>query len=85
MNDKKFFNYPVQVAFWDYNADMESSDEEHWLTGIAYKDEVICGCCDGIFPIDEIYQFAPKRISNPLRPYKSWVTLVDEIKGISPP
>ena len=34
------FNTPTQVMFWDIYGD-------HYTYGIAYKNEIICGCCGG--------------------------------------
>lgn len=31
-----YFEVPTQVKFWDYF-------DEHYLGGIAYRDEIICG------------------------------------------
>lgn len=47
-----YFEVPTQVKFFDY-------DGRHYVGGIAYRDEIICGCCGGIFNISDIYQFSP--------------------------
>ena len=73
---KLVFNKPVQVAFWDY-------DGQHWNGGIAYGREIICGCCGGIFEIDEIYEFAPTNINRPILPYDDWVDISAEIIGFN--
>lgn len=39
-----FFETPTQVKFWD-------PDGGHYTAGIAYKDEIICGCRGGVFEI----------------------------------
>ena len=39
--DKKYYNKPTQVKFYDVDNDL-------WVGGIAYHDEIICGCCGGI-------------------------------------
>lgn len=44
---KKFFEVPTQVRFW--NSDIMSH-----IGGIAYRDEVICGCCGGVVSVDDI-------------------------------
>ena len=44
-----FFETPTQVKFWDV-------DGGHYTAGIAYKNEIICGCCGGIFEIEEIIE-----------------------------
>ena len=48
-----FFETPTQVKFWD-------PDGGHYTAGIAYKDEIICGCCGGVFEIEEIIEDAKK-------------------------
>lgn len=45
-----FYSIPVQVRFSFVNDD----GEEEILYGIAYKDEVICACCGGVFEIEEV-------------------------------
>ena len=67
------FGRPVQVQFYDHDGAIRG--------GIAYGDEIICGCCGGIFTIDEIYEFAPADVDVPIIPYKSWVDLEDTIVG----
>lgn len=51
---KKYDHFPVptQVQFWDYN-------NERYKGGVAYRNEIICGCCGGVFNISEIYKVAP--------------------------
>lgn len=70
---KKFFDVPTQVLFYDVDGD-------HYVGGIAYHDEVICGCCGGIMSIDEIYEFAPSDIEMPIRPLE-WIDISSEIRG----
>ena len=43
------FERPTQVAF--YNVEDKCYD-----AGIAYGDEIICLCCGGIIPIDELLE-----------------------------
>lgn len=66
----KYFETPVQVIF---RMDEETMIENgvHWFTGIAYRDEIICGCCGGIFNTDE-----PEHIQ-PL----PWVDISEAIAG----
>ena len=74
MNEHKYFETPAQVVYWDH-------DGEEWKSGIAYKDEIICGCCGGIIEISEIYEFAPAEIGCPIHAYKEWIDITDDIKG----
>ena len=67
------FDEPTQVAFWD----VEGS---HWVGGIAYGTEIICGCCGGVVDIDEIYEFAPEDI-DPIQIFEDWVDINAEIIG----
>lgn len=74
MKKYDYFGVPTQVKFWDYEGG-------HYLGGIAYRDEIICGCCGGIFEISEIYQFAPDTLdSDPIIIYK-WIDISGEICG----
>ena len=69
-----YFEVPTQVKFWDYEGD-------HYLGGIAYRDEIICGCCGGIFDISEIYQFALDTLEeDPIIIY-NWIDISGEICG----
>ena len=62
----KFFEKPTQVKFLD-------RDNNKWVGGIAYHDEIICGCCGGIFEIDE---FADHEIVT-----YDWINISEEIIG----
>ena len=70
---KTYFEEPKQVMFID--------EEGTWQCGIAYEDYVICGCCGGIFYIDDIIGGAPEYIQQPIHEYKSWVNISEEIHG----
>lgn len=72
---KKFFEVPTQVMFWDV-------DENHYIGGIAYHDEIICGCCGGIVSIEEVYEFAPTEVKEPVHVFgKYWIDISHEIIG----
>lgn len=72
---KKFFEVPTQVMFWDVDGD-------HYVGGIAYHDEIICGCCGGVISIEEVYEFAPVEVKEPVHAFdKCWVDLSHEIIG----
>ena len=71
----KVFDIPTQVRFFE---------GAYWLTGIGYKDEIICGCCGGVFQIDQIYELAEEadtEIVDPIQPYKNWIDISEEIRG----
>lgn len=63
-----YFDVPTQVRFYDV-------DGVKWIGGIAYKDKIICGCCGGLFSIEEIYESAPETLEEPIKVYKNWVDL----------
>lgn len=72
---KKFFEVPTQVMFWDV-------DGNHYIGGIAYHDEIICGCCGGIVSIEEVYEFTPTEVKEPVHVFdKYWVDISHEIIG----
>ena len=72
-----YFEVPTQVKFWDVDGD-------HYIGGIAYRNEVICGCCGGIFDISEIYEFAPDTLEeDPIVVYDNWVDISQDICGDS--
>ena len=45
MEKIKYFDRPTQVVFCD--------EQGGWKGGIAYCNEIICGCCGSIFDIEE--------------------------------
>lgn len=64
-----FFERPTQVKFWD-------ADNEKWVGGIGYRDEVICGCCGGIFEVNELLEDNHDGIIR-----LPWVDINEEIRG----
>lgn len=54
MKKYDYFEAPTQVKFWD----------GRYIGGIAYRDEIICGCCGGIFKISDVYEVAPDTLDN---------------------
>ena len=73
MKNMPTFDIPTQVMFWDFF-------ENCYTYGIAYKDEIICGCCGGVFEISGIVEHTPIELQ-PIYPYENWVNLTDEIFG----
>ncbi len=72
----QYFDRPKQVVF----ADPDNAGE--WITGIAYKDEIICGCCGGVFDIDDVVDMAAEAgIINPIYAYSDWNDIAAEITG----
>ena len=72
MEKKMYFENPTQVVWID-----ESGQKQ---AGIAYGDVIICGCCGGTVAIDEIYEFAPEGVENPITELE-WTSICEEIGG----
>ena len=62
----KNFNYPTQVVFTFYNGECYER-----CAGIAYHDEIICGCCGGTFDLESSEIEIEKELP--------WVSLIEEI------
>ena len=74
--ENTYFNKPTQVVF----ADPDNPGE--WLAGIAYSDVIICGCCGGVFEIEDVVDCAKEDgIKNAIHKYYDWTDLADEIAG----
>ena len=73
MKNMPTFDVPTQVMFWDITMD-------HYTYGIAYKNEIICGCCGGVFEIAEIVEHTPIELQS-IYPYENWADLTEEIFG----
>lgn len=67
---KRFFEKPTQVMFRQDEETMQENGAE-WFAGIAYHDEIICGCCGGIIEMDEVETIQPL----------PWVDIEDAIAG----
>ena len=65
---KKYFDYPIQVIFTFNNGDYYER-----CSGIAYRNEIICGCCGSTFDLED--EFNEIEIEKEL----PWVSLVEEI------
>ena len=70
------FERPTQVAF--YNVEDKCYD-----AGIAYGDEIICLCCGGAIPIDELLQEAEEEAPHVKAVIISldWINLRSECLG----
>ena len=67
-----YFDVPTQVRFW----------EGRYIDGIAYRDEIICGCCGGIFSISNIYESAPDTLDNdPIIVLGGWESISYKFRG----
>ena len=74
---RTFYNTPVQVIF----VDPTDEDSIIWKSGIAYLDEVICGCCGSVFDITDIISMEDICGHETLFEYDDWINISDEIKG----
>ena len=73
---KTYFDEPTQVVFVD------PDNPGEWLAGIAYRDEVICGCCGGVFNIDDVIEMATEDgVHCAIYEYPEWNDIADEIVG----
>jgi hypothetical protein len=74
--EKSYFDRPTQVMF----ADPDNPGE--WLSGIAYLDEIICGCCGGVFSIADVIKMARENgVNLAIHEYREWNNIADEIIG----
>ena len=67
-----YFETPTQVVWCDH--------EGYWEGGIAYKDEIICGCCGGVNSIQDIFDDAPDWVKCPIHTYGTWENISNEIQ-----
>ena len=66
---KRQYEKPTQVRWFD---DVDGI----WVGGIAYRDEIICGCCGGIL---ELSEFEDGEVFE----YEDWIDIEEEIRGDS--
>lgn len=70
---KQYFETPTQVLFKQDAETMRENGAE-WFAGIAYHDEIICGCCGGIVEVSETELIQPL----------PWVNISEAIAGDLP-
>ena len=70
----RYFDNPTQVKFYDSDA----GECGEYVGGIAYRNEVICGCCGGTFEIEELCEYAPSGV-NPIIICEDWMDIAHEI------
>ena len=74
--EKTYFERPTQVVF----ADPDNPGE--WLSGIAYRDVIICGCCGGVFETADVLESAGlDGVKNAIYEYPEWNDIANEIVG----
>ena len=69
---KKYFDSPTQVMFWD-------EDNHMFNYGIAYRNEIICGCCGGVFEVEEILNSEVPAGQEAIYTYETWADISEEI------
>lgn len=77
MEMKVWYDVPTQVCFWDL-------DNQCWVGGIAYQDQLICLCCGGVMDLNEMkegYELFEDIPAMPVREFRKWVSLSDECIG----
>ena len=65
---KTYYERPTQVRWLD-------TENKCWIGGIAYRDEIICGCCGSILELDEFKEGEVVELD------KWWVNIEEEIRG----
>lgn len=65
------FDFPTQVAFWDVEGN-------HYCSGIAWREQIICACCGDVVEIAEVYEFTPENV-RPIIVYEDWEAFDDFI------
>lgn len=69
-----FFEVPTQVKFYE-------AAEEDYIGGIAYRNEIICGCCGSVLEIsDVIVEAEEEGIEEPIIKLP-WIDIQSEIIG----
>lgn len=69
-----FFEVPTQVKFYE-------AAEEDYIGGIAYRNEIICGCCGSVFEISDVIAKAEEDgIEEPIIKLP-WIDIQSEIIG----
>lgn len=64
---KTYYYEPTMVKF-------EDPDNDEWLYGIAYKEEIICACCGSAFDIEELNEDGLEIVE------MDWINLVEFIE-----
>ena len=73
-----YFLKPTQVFYRDWREE----EDPAWMTGIAFRNEIICGCCGGIIDIDDIIEAGIREgCKEVIFPYKDWCDISDELTG----
>lgn len=79
-----YFDEPTQVSFRDPYYELvtgETFDDIPTIVGIAYCGEVICGCCGGIFHLQELFDTADENDFPMSFTVLPWISISEEILG----
>ena len=63
---------PVQVMFYD---------GENMSAGILFGEQIICGCCGGVFDVYDVVTMAQDDGVDAIKMFEVWADISDEIKG----
>ena len=75
MPQLKACEYPRQIRWTDFD-----SETGHVIYGVQLGDKVICACCGGIFPIDELNELAREFLcTNWVEVSGDWISFADEM------
>ena len=82
--DKWFYDIPTQVMFVEPKCmkDGNIDNGPAWYAGIAYRDEIICACCGGVFEIEDVLESAEGYgLARGIYPYGEWEDISNSIIG----
>ena len=80
--DRCFYDIPTQVMFVEPKCVKDGNEDcgPEWYAGIAYRDEVICACCGGVFAIEDVLESAEEYgLARGIYSYDEWVDISDAI------
>ena len=63
---------PVQVMFYD---------GENMSAGILFGEQIICGCCGGVFDVYDVVTMAQDDGVDAIKMFEVWADISDEIRG----
>ena len=73
-----YFLQPTQVMYFDYREE----NEPRLLTGIAFRQEIICGCCGDVIDINKLVKAGKREGHNKVVfPYNTWEDISEAIDG----
>ena len=79
----KYYERPTQVKYLDVDNGCDV-DKCSYVGALAYRNELICGCCGGIASIEEIYKTAREMgidEKQVIIPFNEWCDISEAIQG----